>query len=144
MDNQRPNLRGVNGLDEIAEARLWKTLDSISERLTGIEAKLSEVVRLEERVNNHDETLARFGNRLDNHDSRIRQSELWQANQGDRDSVERLITNVQKDVSSIREDVEDIEDKINISKGHKDVFKEILKWVSGILAAVLIFKLTGK
>ena len=61
-------LRGLSNVNELSEQRLWKTLDSISERLTGIERQLGEVVRLEERINNHEQALSRYGNRLDNHD----------------------------------------------------------------------------
>lgn len=135
-------LRGLQNVNEISEARLWKTLDSISERLTGIESQLSEVVRLEERVNNHDQALARYGNRLDNHDQRLRESELWQANYGDRSSVERLVTNVQDDVASLKNKIDDIESTRDVNKGQKDVGKEVLKWIAGILGAILIYKIT--
>ena len=135
-------LRGLQNVNEISEARLWKTLDSISERLTGIESQLSEVVRLEERVNNHDQALARYGNRLDNHDQRLRESELWQANYGDRSSVERLVTNIQDEVSSLKKKIDDIESTRDVNKGQKDVGKEVLKWITGILGAILIYKIT--
>jgi chromosome segregation ATPase len=136
------SLRGLQNVNDVSEARLWKTLDSISERLTGIESQLSEVVRLEERVNNHDQALARYGNRLDNHDQRLRESELWQANYGDRSSVERLVTNVQDDVASLKKKIDDIESTRDVNKGQKDVGKEVLKWIAGILGAILIYKIT--
>lgn len=136
------NLRGLENVNELSETRLWKTLDSISERLTGIESQLSEVVRLEERVNSHDQALSRYGSRLDNHDTRIRESELWQANFGDRSSVERLITNVQDDVGNLKKKIDRLESTTDISKGQKDVSKEVLKWLVGIIGAILIYKLT--
>lgn len=136
------NLRGLENVNELSETRLWKTLDSISERLTGIESQLSEVVRLEERVNSHDQALSRYGSRLDNHDIRIRESELWQANFGDRSSVERLITNVQDDVGNLKKKIDQLESTTDISKGQKDVSKEVLKWLVGIIGAILIYKLT--
>lgn len=146
-------IRGVeNNVNELSEARLWKSLDSISERLTGIESQLSEVVRLEERVNNHDKALSRYGRRLDNHDDRLRESEIWQANVGDRTSIERSVANIQENVKTmkiqINDEVDSLQKKIseleankNIDKGHKDVGKEVLKWTAGILAAILIFML---
>lgn len=136
------NLRGLENVNELSETRLWKTLDSISERLTGIESQLSEVVRLEERVNSHDQALSRYGSRLDNHDTRIRESELWQANFGDRSSVERLITNVQDDVGNLKKKIDQLESTKDINKGQKDVSKEVLKWLVGIIGAILIYKLT--
>jgi len=68
-----------HSMDEISVARLWKALDSISERLSNIEIKLSEVVRLEEKVNNHNEVLKRYGDRIDKHEDRIRKIENWQS-----------------------------------------------------------------
>lgn len=142
--SKRP-LVGVDNdmqIDGLTEKRLWKTLDSISERLGGIEDKLSEVVRLEERVNNHGESLRRYGNRLDNHDARIRESELWQANQSDRSSVERLITNVQQELVDLKKDFDTVKSKQDINKGQKDIGKEVLKWLVGILGAILVYKVT--
>ena len=128
-------------MNELSEARLWKTLDGISNRLSGIESQLSEVVRLEERVNNHEKALSRYGNRLDEHSARIRESELWQANYGDRSSLERLLEHVQVDVSGLRSKVTEIESDISTNKGQKDVGKEVLKWISAVLAAIVIYKI---
>jgi len=135
-------LRGLENVNELSETRLWKTLDTISDRLSGIESQLSEVVRLEERVNSHDQALSRYGSRLDNHDTRIRESELWQANFGDKSSVERLITNVQDDVGTLKKKIDDLEANKDVNKGQKDVSKEVLKWLVGIIGAVLIYKIT--
>lgn len=128
--------------DDLSESRLWKLLDGISDRLSGIENKLSEVVRLEERVSHHEETLRRYGNRLDNQDSRLRETELWQANTGDRSSVERLITNIHGELDKVINDVSGLKENQNINKGQKDVGKEILKWAVAILGGILVFKFT--
>lgn len=135
-------LRGLENVNELSGTRLWKTLDTISDRLSGIESQLSEVVRLEERVNSHDQTLSRYGSKLDNHDTRIRESELWQANFGDRSSVERLITNVQDDVGNLKKKIDILESNKDVNKGQKDVSKEVLKWLVGIIGATLIYKIT--
>tara|TARA_R110000851_G_scaffold96792_2_gene209930 strand:+ start:16776 stop:17204 length:429 start_codon:yes stop_codon:yes gene_type:complete len=135
-------LNNVGDVPQLSEARLWKTLDAISTRLTGIENQLSEVVRLEERVNNHDQSLSRYARRLDDHDTRIRESELWQANYGDRSSVERLITHVQEDLNSIKKKVDDLESNKDINTGSKDISKEILKWLAAIIAGIIIYKTT--
>ena len=135
-------LRGLENVNELSETRLWKTLDTINDRLSGIESQLSEVVRLEERVNSHEQALSRYGSRLDNHDTRIRESELWQANFGDKSSVERLITNVQDDVGTLKKKIDDLEANKDVNKGQKDVSKEVLKWLVGIIGAVLIYKIT--
>lgn len=139
---ERTEFRSLSNVNELSETRLWKTLDSISERLTGIERQLGEVVRLEERVNSHEQALSRYGSRLDNHDRRIHEAEIWQASYGDKSSVERLVTNVQEEVASIKKKVDDLESAKDVNKGQKDVGKEILKWVVGILGAILVYKIT--
>ena len=134
--------RGLQTVNEMSEQRLWKQLDSISGRLTQIETRLNELVRLEERVNSHGQALSRYGNRLDNHDRRLQETELWQASYGDKDSVERILSNLQQEVVVLNKKVDTLESNKDIMKGQRDVSKEVLKWVSGILAAILIYKFT--
>lgn len=136
------HLTGVEDMSQISEARLWKTLDTIVDRLSSMEAQLFEVVRLEERVNSHDKSLSRYGDRLDNHDSRLRDSELWQANHGDKASVERLITNIQEDLHDLKKTVSKVESKNDIFTGQKDIGKQILKWTVGVLTGILVYKFT--
>lgn len=140
--SERPDLRGLSNVNELSETRLWKTLDSISDRLTNIERQLGEVVRLEERVNNHEQALSRYGNRLDSHDRRLHETELWQASYGDKSSVERLVTNVQEEVSSLKKKVDDLESSKDIIRGQRDIGKEVLKWLAGIFAAIIIYMAT--
>jgi len=129
-------------VSEFSESRLWRTLDNVVERLANIENQLSELVRLEERVNNHEQVLKNCANRLDSHESRIRDTELWQAYQGDKSSVERLINNLREEINSVRSDVFVLQSRRNVSEGQVDVGKGLLKWAAGILAGILIFILT--
>jgi len=131
-----------NKMSEVSERRLWKTLDDISHRLLGIETQLSDVVRLEERMHNHEEAIMRYGKRLDNHDRRIRDNELWQANHGDRSSSERLISNIQSELHELQDQVGTLKTSKTRTDGQKDVTKEVLKWLVAILTAVLIYKIT--
>jgi len=133
-----------NVMDEVSVKRIWTSLDNISNRLGSIESELKDVVRLQERVHSHDKTLSRYGNRLDEHDNRLRESELWQAHHGDKASVERLITNVQTEVQGVASRVDKLESGTDISTGKESIVKEILKWLSAIVASILLFKLTGK
>lgn len=140
--NDRAELRGLSSKNELTEVRLWKSLDNIGERLTGIESQLGEIVRLEERVNNHDRALSRYGNRLDGHERRLHEAELWQASYGDKSSVERLVSNAQEEISGLKKKIDDLESNKDIIAAQRDIGKEVLKWVSTILAAVLIYKIT--
>jgi hypothetical protein len=76
------------------------------------------------------------------HDLELHDTELWQASYGDKNSVERLITNVQEEVSGLKKKVDDLESSKDVIKGQRDIGKEIFKWLAGILAAILIFKFT--
>lgn len=129
-------------MSPVSEARLWKTLDGISSRLSGIESKLNDIGRLEERVKAHDLTLSRYGNRLDEHDDRMRSAEIWQANFGDRSRIESSLTNIKKELDQVKNKVDDIESYKDVNNGQKDVVKEILKWLSVILSGILVYTIT--
>lgn len=116
-------------------------MESIERRLGNIEIKLESVVRLEERVNNHEQVISRFGNRLDEGDYRIRKLELWQAEHNP-DLIITTLKDNRDNIDTVKKELDNLKDKGNISKGHKDVGKEILKWVAGILAAYIIWKAT--
>lgn len=129
-------------MDESVEVRLWKVLDDITSRLGAIEAKLTEIVRLEERVNSHEQSLQRCHYQIDEHDKRVHQIEIWQAGQGDRKQLEAKMTQHHTDLNNIREKIDLIESTQDKSAGQKDVTKVLLQWISGILAAILTYKLT--
>ena len=135
-------LRGISGVNEVQEQRLWKSLDSIGERLSGIEDKLTEVVRLEERVNNHGRSLDKYGRRLDDHDERIRDAEIKQANAGDGAILNKLIEDLKIEIGLLKVRINEVEKTKDISKGQKDIGKEVLKWVATIAIGVLVYKLT--
>lgn len=117
-------------VDEISVARLWNTLDSIQTRLGAIEEKLSQVVRLEERIKTHDETIIRYGNRIDDSDKRIREIELWKA------------SFKSEDLSKLIKDVDTIKSYNGFDSGRNKVIYEGVKWGGSITAALLIFHLT--
>ena len=137
-DPRQPNrtpLELMSLSDDLSEPRLWRVLDGISNRLSNIEHQLSEVVRLEERVKSHEQALSRYGNRLDSHDKRLHESELWQAGLGDHSTIERTVADM-----GLR--VKNLETTGSVDKGQKNVSKEILKWLAGLLAAFIMFKIT--
>lgn len=126
------------------EERILKALEGVLDRMSHMEVKLSQIVRLEERVNNHTEVLSRYGNRLDSHDNRIRGTELWQANYGEKASLEQKFTDVKEDVNIVIKKFQELERQWDAQRGQKSVAYAVLKWVAGILAALLIFVLTER
>ena len=127
--------------DNDLDSRLWRVLETIEKRLSGIEGKLEKVIRLEERVNKHEQVMARFGKRLDSGDERMMRLELWQAEH----NPDMIITTLKANADTIdilRAKIRDLEDTGNINRGHKDIGKRILMWTSGILAAIIIYQAT--
>jgi len=127
--------------DEVNNMRLWRVLETIEKRLSGIEGKLEKVIRLEERVNKHEQVMARFGKRLDSGDERMMRLELWQAKHNPDMILDSLKANADT-IDILRGKIGDLEDTGNVKRGHKDIGKGILMWVSGILAAILIYQST--
>ena len=140
--NAKSKSISVEGMSEMSEKRLWKALDDISTRLKGIELQLSDVVRLEERMHNHDDAIMRYGKRLDNHDSRVRGLEIWQANHGDRSSNEKQLDDLEIEVKSIKTELGMSRVSGARESGQKDVVKIILKWAVSILGAIVIYYYT--
>ena len=127
--------------DEVDNMRLWRVLETIEKRLSGIEGKLEKVIRLEERVNKHEQLMARFGKRLDSGDERIRKVEMWQAEQ----NPDMIISNLKATADTLdilRGKIGDLEDTSNVNRGHKDIGKGVLMWTSSILAAIIIYQAT--
>lgn len=63
-------------VDEVAQRRLWKSLDDISGRLSNIESKLTDIVRLDEKVNSQREALLAQSDRINVYGSRVRSLEI--------------------------------------------------------------------
>ena len=127
--------------DNDRDSRLWRVLETIEKRLSGIEGKLEKVIRLEERVTNHDQVISRFGKRLDAGDERMMRLELWQAEH----NPDMILTALKANVDSIelvKKELSDIISRSDVNTGRMDISKTILKWLSGILAAILIYQST--
>lgn len=132
--------QGVPSMSEMSETRLWKSLDTISHRLVSIEQQLTEVVRLQERVNSLDRSIHYHGKRLESHEARIQETELWKANAGDKASVERLVVNVQDDIKKLDSRMTKIDTRIDKletenarKQGQRDIGVRIWQFVSALL-----------
>jgi len=121
--------------------RLWRVLETIEKRLSGIEGKLEKVIRLEERVTNHEQVIVRFGKRLDSGDERMMRLELWQAEHNP-DMVLSALKGNSDSIELVKREISDIISRSDVNTGRMDISKTILKWLSGILAAILIYQST--
>ena len=127
--------------DEVNNMRSWRVLETIEKRLSGIEGKLEKVIRLEERVDKHEQVMARFGKRLDSGDERIKKVEMWQAEHNPDMIISTLKANSDT-IDILRGKIGDLEDTSNVNRGHKDIGKGVLMWTSSILAAIIIYQAT--
>ena len=121
--------------------RMWKVLESIEVKLSAIEGKLESLIRLEERVNNHDEVIARYGGRLDVADGRMMRIELWQAEH----NPDFILTNIKinkENIETVKQDVSNLKKTGHVNSGRKDITKEIFKWLSVVLAGIVVFVTT--
>lgn len=125
------------------EVRLENTLKDISKRCTNIESQLTDIARLQERVNNHTHVIDRFGNRLDLHEGRLHNAELWQADHGDKSYFKDTIYSVGKRIDNLEKNVDLIESHIDKTTGMSSVVKEILKWTAALFGAIVMAKITG-
>lgn len=130
-------------VNEIFEKRVENALKDISGRCSTIETQLSEIIRLQERVSNHETVLTRFGNRLDSHDGRIRGTELWQADHGDKSYFVNTVNSVEKKIVHLEKKVDKIESHIDNTSGKGAVLLEILKWSAALFGAILASKIVG-
>ena len=123
------------------ESRLWGILETIEKRLSGIEGKLEKVIRLEERVTNHEQSIVRFDKRLNSGDERMMRLELWQADQNP-DMILTALKGNTDNIELVKIEVDALTSASNINIGRSDITKTILKWVAGILASIIIYQAT--
>lgn len=156
MPSDNNHNRSRNDMDEVSSTRLWKSLDGITSKLDVVQDQLQGMVRLQEKVNNHADTLQRFGKRLDNHEERQRAIELWQAEKKDTTYVDIMLSNVAEKLTDFTVSINNINNKLEknekridaleinngVSKGQKDVGKEVLKWISVVLGSIVVYMLT--
>ena len=127
--------------DNDRDSRLWGVLETIEKRLSAIEVKLEKIIRLEERVTNHDQVITRIGKRLDAGDERIRKVEMWQSEHNPEMIISTLKANADT-IDILRGKIGDLEDTVNVNRGHKDIGKGMLMWATSILAAIIIYQAT--
>ena len=116
-------------------------METIEKRLSGIELKLEKVIRLEERVTNHEQVIVRFGKRLDTGDERMTRLELWQAEHNP-DMILTALKGNADSIELVKKEVSELTTASDISTGRTGVTKTILKWLAGILAAIIIYQAT--
>jgi len=122
-------------------AGIFKFLEAIDNRLGSIDTKLENVIRLEERVSNHETVIARYGKCLDEGDYRIRKLELWQAEHNP-DLIITALKSNRDTIDHIKSEVDSLKDTGNIHQGRRDITKEILKVLAAILTAIIIYQFT--
>lgn len=123
--------------------RLWKTLDKMESELSGINKQLHNISEIKVQVKGHEQTLARFGNRLDIHDSAIHNIEMAQVTyKSDRRQIDRSLQDTSDRVDSLEEMVGGNNNRIYRTEGQKDFGGATLKVIVGIAVTLIVWKIT--
>ena len=140
-------IRGAYRLMEIlmddVNNRVWRNFDLINDKLIVIESQIKDVVRIDEKINQHDATLLRSISRLDSHDEKINNIEISQASSKTA-AIRKTLSSVEEQIDLIDGKVDKLESEVTIFKSAVDMAKNIIKWASGIVAAMMIFWLTKR
>lgn len=124
---------------ESSNAQLEKTLDKILAKMEKIDEKLMNVVRVEERLNMHNETLMRYGKFIDSHEKQIHDIQLESVKDG---NIKDIFSKIEKQDEIIEKLAIKVDDVIAVNlekKGTDTIVRGVVKWVSGIAAAVIVF-----
>ncbi len=121
---------------------LNNALNSIFNRLSGTEDKLTKVVRLEEKVSNHTEELSRQIKKLDSQDERLRVVEMWQASRTDQSALEKRIEGLAEDNSLLWSKVDDLQSKGDVISGSNATRGSIIKWGGSLTIAAIVSLIT--
>lgn len=134
-------------MTESEEKRLWSAIDGMVKKLDSMDTKLSEMVRLEERVRQHGGILSRFGKLHDDKEQRLREVELavkekdYQLLQLDH-KIEKLPEG-NCDDCPIEPRIIVLETSKARGAGRMEVVREAFKWVAGLAAVVIAYRLTN-
>lgn len=127
------------------DGRMYVLLDKMDKRLYAIETTLLNIVRIEERVNGHEKSINRLGNHIDDHDRRIRLTELAHSELGSvRDYKSNTISDIERDLKEVKDDIKIIEKTQSKESGKGKVWSSVLTWIFGVISAILVFKVTSK
>lgn len=117
--------------------RLYRQLDEISNSVKAVQKDMEGVIRLQEKVNTHEDKLTKLDNGVDELEERTRLIELWQAERSDTAYFDAALAGFTSKINSLESDIKAIQQAKNINKGEADVAKSVFKWATGLLATVL-------
>jgi archaellum component FlaC len=123
--------------------RIYKQLDTITETMQNVQRDLHSVVRLQEQVSNHTETLKRFGTNIEEVRVRVHNVELWQAERSNNDYFDIMLAGVSEKINGLEKKIDKLETTNNtqnekISNNHFSITKSALGWTTGILSALIV------
>jgi len=134
-ERSKPNLQ---------EIRIYQVLDKMDNRLHGMEQAMLNFVRVDEKVINHTAIIKDLTQRIEDHENRIRNSEILQRDQRNYQGGNyKGLNNLNSEVNGIKKDVNSIKLKLSKDTGKKSTIGVIIAWFMTILATVLAFKITN-
>ena len=144
-------------ISEIDLHRLYKTMDGLFDELkelkttttsqfSEIRSSLETIIKIEAKVGNHEETLARFGKRLDTTHERVHELELWRSKL---DVLVERNSSLSSEVSDLKERIDSLESVYENRSGKEEGRAEVIApWknalfyvIAGVTTASVIFVL---
>ena len=153
-----------SGPSSLSTARVYKSLDGIAERLSGIESQLALIGRLEERVNNHDQQISRIENQHSSADSRLRHVEVTSAGMGGvpnevmsiKDTQRRImdtqrelsslpgqLADLKRDLAEVTAKTETLERGHSVLHGQRIILGRLAMIVGTIVSSLIVYALTA-
>lgn len=141
MGGESPHLKPVPGNDS---HQIWSALQEVNKQLLALNDKFLEVIRIEEKVNHHRETLARFGTVLDNHELTLRDHRVELARLDQSEELGRL----RRELKALQGEHVDAQSGTRYSDGYtagrRDIVKAVTKWGGALAAGYILFLLTSE
>lgn len=110
-------------------------LTEILKRVGSVESRLTEIARLEEKTRVNERVMEKCVDTLEKQGDRLRDAEVHIAELND-------LSKINEDLTLLTNRIDSLEYDRNIFRGKKDVIKEILKWTTGVLGAILVYMIT--
>lgn len=133
-----------SNVSDIAEAKMDKRLEAITNKIDSIRDQMTLLIRIEETQRNHGDSLKRLIDLVGSHDVRLREVELATAKKPGFTQLDDRVNPTWEKLRAIEIEHIGLEKKVESILGRKLVEGKIFKYVAALFAALFIAKMTGK
>lgn len=131
-------------IHNMTEARIQKQLDNIIDKVEKISDNMSNLTRLEEGFKSQVDIIDRISRIVDNQGDRLREAELSLAKKPEFSHMEEKIIPLWEKLQDVEKRLDSQEQMREKSNGVTSTVFQFMKWVGGILAAIIVVFVTAK